>query len=123
MAPCLRYLRPYSLPQLARRPSKWSIYLRFYESTRTSGHAACRREKSSLSNADAAEQSQPEERSALIAARLKELGPAGGLEYPRFDYEGRSLRINLFKTLFLNPKAKDKEAETPITLSGTLEMT
>lgn len=59
-----------------------------------------------------------------MAARLKELGPAGGLEYPRFDYQGRSLRIALFRDLFSKAKAKEMEEEEGLfTLSGTLNMT
>lgn len=44
-----------------------------------------------------------------MAARLKELRPAGGLEYPRFSFQGRSSRIGLFKQEFAEFGEKELE--------------
>lgn len=42
---------------------------------------------------------KPEQRSALVAARIRELGPAGGLEYPRYT-QAKSMRIAQFNNEF-----------------------
>lgn len=81
---------------------------------------SCRRKNSSLRHASDAGEYKPGERSALMTARLRELRPAGGLEYPRFNFQGRSSRISLFNEEFAGTGKKGLEdVQRFWTLHGT----
>lgn len=122
MAPRLRFLRPYSLQPLSpASSSQCATYLLFYELARASGVRLCHKRNLSQAQTKDAAHSDPEERSALVAARLKELRPAGGLDYPRFSPKGRSVSVGEFKHQF---EEADEErlgkASSSWTLHGTV---
>lgn len=143
MATNLRFLRPYSChPLPAGSSPRSSAYLRFYELSRTAGGAvSCRREKSTLEKspeevrardpkqknkstspktAQDVDDYKPEQRGALVAARIKELGPAGGLEYPRYR-QARSMRVAHFNKEFKGWGTKKLEHQLGLyTISGML---
>lgn len=102
MAPRLHFLRPYSLQPLsaAGAASRCSAYLRLYEVARATGVSTCRRQKSTSTSSQADGDYTWEERSALMAARLKELRPAGGLEYPRLTRKAKLVSLRAFRAEF-----------------------
>lgn len=55
-----------------------------------------------------------------MAARIKELGPAKGLEYPRYHCEGRSMTVAEFKKEFRGAGRQKLEKQLDLwTLRGT----
>lgn len=98
MAPRLQFLRPYAshLPSVGK-PIPCSSYLRLYQLARASRNVECRWKSSSAAGD---EEHSPEERSALRAQRLKELGGARGLEYPRLSINGKPTSTREFLAEF-----------------------
>lgn len=115
MAPRLRFLRPYALqPLSSATPAQRSAYVRFYELVRAEAALTCKRRKSTTvrSNGEDDGDYSPEERGALVAARLKELRPAGGLDYPRLMQKGKSVTLRTYIAEFESRGALDLASVT-----------
>lgn len=128
MAPCLNFLRPYALQPLATGSSgcSASAYLRFYELARQKSRAACHRNKSTKSgNSETLDGGayKPEERSALMAFRIKELKKENALVYPRLKRYAEPMTISRFRTEY-DYKMKDtSQSQTEIvTLGGMFHL-
>ncbi|PSR94525.1 hypothetical protein BD289DRAFT_480517 [Coniella lustricola] len=113
MAPRLRFLRPYALqPLCTATPAQRSAYVRFYELARAEAALTCRRHKSFAPSGQDEGDYSPEERGALLAARVKELRPAGGLDYPRLTQKGRSITLRAYIADFESRGALDLASVT-----------
>lgn len=129
MAPCLNFLRPYALQPLATGSFSGcsaSAYLRFYDLARQRSRAVCQRNKST--NAGTPESLdggsyKPEERSALMAFRIKELKRENALVYPRMKRYAEPMTISRFRAEYEH-KLKDV-SQSPmdiVTLGGMFDM-
>ncbi|KUI62990.1 Lysine--tRNA ligase, mitochondrial [Cytospora mali] len=122
MAPCLHFLRPYAFQPLAPgSPSGCSAYLRFYDLARQRSRVACQRNKSTKSKPSelGGDDYNPENRSALMAFRIKELKQANALSYPRLKKYAEPMTISRFRSEY-EWKVKDtsQSHKEIVTLGG-----
>lgn len=97
--PSLHFLRPYAFQSLVTGPaSGCSAYLRFYDLARQNFCIPHQRNKSTKSKSSDPDAYNPEERSALMAFRIKELREADALSYPRLKRYGEPMTISRFKS-------------------------
>lgn len=126
MAPCLHFLRPYAFqPLAAGSSSRCSAYLRFYNLARQQTRVVCHRNKSTKARPSELDGDvyNPEERSALMAFRIKELRKANALVYPRLKKFGEPMSISRFRSEF-DWKVKDpSQASKDIVTIGGMAFT
>ncbi|KAI3394628.1 hypothetical protein diail_2492 [Diaporthe ilicicola] len=114
MAPSLHFLRPYALQPLASgsspHGSAYIAYTRFYELARRHTHAICQRHSSTASPNTISrtrmtdsrvkrgvETYNPEDRGALMAARVQQLQKGHALLYPRLKTYANHITIANFR--------------------------
>lgn len=124
MAPCLQFLRPYAIQPLAVASSKGcSAYLRFYDLARQQTRIARQRNKSTKAFSPELDGDvyNPEERSALMAFRIKELKHADALAYPRLKKYAEAMTISRFRSEY-DWKVKDTShvSKDIVTIGGML---
>lgn len=123
MAPCLNFLRPYALQPLATgsASSGCSAYLRLYDLARRRSRAVCQRNKSTKSPYSELLDSgayNPEERSALMSFRIKELKKENALSYPRLRRYAEPMTISRFRSEYMHKVKDPSQSQTEIVTIG-----
>jgi hypothetical protein len=128
MAPRLNFLRPYALQPLVTgsASSGCSAYLRFYDLARRRSRAVCQRNKSTKSPYSELLDSgayNPEERSALMSFRIKELKKENALSYPRLRRYAEPMTISRFRSEYMHKVKDPSQWQTEIvTIGGMFDL-